>query len=69
VILRRCILIVIACSLIPAALQARLQAQDISPERRGLRILVEGDGSTIPMTIEEMRGSSRGSGFKDHIRG
>lgn len=68
VILRRLTLILIALTLMPATSQARLQAQDGSseapPQKKVLRILVEGDASAIPMAIEEMRRNSRGSGFK-----
>jgi len=63
--LNRCLLIAVVFAVASAALQSRIQAQDVSPgerlQKRGIRILVEGDESAIPLAIEEMRRSSRAS--------
>lgn len=63
----RCIAILAALGLMSMTLQAQLQARDSSPEsqpqKKVLRIFVEGDASAIPTVIEEMRRRAGESGF------
>src|SRR5689334_9457959 len=67
--LRRSMLIIMSLVVMPAALQARFQdsrGAQVTPaaQKKSLRIFVEGDSSTLPYAIEELRKMSREYGLE-----